>query len=221
MAKFTWNYIQPETTLDKFNSANFVFTDAAIATVKRAAFRLFPPGIEQNENTDDKFSNSFETQEFDVADGVSVFGTSVYGRLTFIPKSYEIPGVNYSAPPNLFESKEIIIDTAIISLNKSKSIVETMLQGRNGSIKEYIATGDFRISIQGVLTNNKIEDLKKYPKEEVKNLHDLLNINKPIYFYHSLLNLLGIDKMVVKSFSFSQQQGVINAQSFKIEAVSD
>ena len=61
----------------------------------------------------------------------------------------------------------------LISLGLTKTIVETATVGkyRKGTVKEYITTEDWSISIKGLCVD--LENIEKYPANQVQDLHDL------------------------------------------------
>ena len=104
--------------------------------------------------------------------------------------------------------KEFIFNECLISLNMEKNIVTTALQGRNGTIKEYISDGDYNITIDAGISNYTIDQEGEH------------NIDYPIEVQSDFLEIFGIKSAVVKSFDL-QQETHSNRQSINIQMLSD
>lgn len=87
-----------------------------------------------------------------------------------------------------------------------------------GSIKEYWTQDDFDINISGLLTDVATE--YAYPEDLVKELARYCKANQPIEVKCPLLNMLGITRMVIESYSLPFTKGPEN-QNYTIKAVSD
>ncbi|MCK0206220.1 DUF6046 domain-containing protein [Ornithobacterium rhinotracheale] len=124
-----------------------------------------------------------------------------------------------------FEFSEIII-----TLSQERNIVTTSLQGRDGTIKEYISDGDYAITLDAAIlpTNAVPQDEEstfaiaenRYPDEELKKLHRLLLEKKALEVQSDFLTLFDINSAVVKSYSL-QQETHSNRQSLQIQMLSD
>lgn len=107
---------------------------------------------------------------------------------------------------------------ALLDVNQQKNIVKTAVQGRNGTVKEYVSDGDYQVSIRGGLF---AEYSNAYPKEEVATLIKIMQSNKALKVTSEYLLQFQIYELVVENYSFSQKQGVQNVQLFDIKTVSD
>lgn len=120
--------------------------------------------------------------------------------------------------------KEFIFNECLISLNMEKNIVTTPLQGRNGTIKEYVSDGDYNISIDAGVSTYTIEQNGEYnidyPKDAVKELKDILSLPETLEVQSDFLEIFGIKSAVVKAFSL-QQETHSNRQSINIQMLSD
>ena len=113
---------------------------------------------------------------------------------------------------------KIILKECICLVTLEKNIVQTALQGRDGTIKEYISNGDFQVEIAAAISSEKGD----YPKEELKKLMGMLQINESIDVSrdNDFLNLFGINSLIVKSYGFNQETHS-NRQTFTICCLSD
>lgn len=148
--------------------------------------------------------------QFKGANRVSQLGTLVFSDLDISAASYSKDGQN-------FETKKINIDTVLFEVSQEKHIVRTAVQGRDGTVKEYISDGDYAVSIKGVLTGRNGE----YPRDAVSDLMEFLKAPISMKVNSWFLGQFGITDIVVLNFSLSQVEGLQNSQPFQINAVSD
>jgi hypothetical protein len=88
---------------------------------------------------------------------------------------------------------------------------------RRGTIKERWAEDDFSINIQGSFIH---PDLYTYPEDDVQKLMYYIRQKKALCVKNALFEMLGINQIVVESFSFPFSKGE-NVQNFSIDAYSD
>ena len=120
--------------------------------------------------------------------------------------------------------KEFVFNECLISLNMEKNIVTTALQGRNGTIKEYISDGDYNITIDAGISNYTIDQEGghniDYPIDAVAELKNILSLPETLEVQSDFLEIFGIKSAVVKSFDL-QQETHSNRQSINIQMLSD
>ena len=109
------------------------------------------------------------------------------------------------------------IDTVLYDINQTKEIIKTKIQGRSGTVKEYIADGDFVINIKGVITG----DNGVYPMDDVNYLADMLSLPIALKINSDLLATFGIFQVVVESYHIPQIEGGQSQQPFEINCISD
>lgn len=126
-----------------------------------------------------------------------------------------------------YAGSNIEIDECILSVTQEKNIVSTPLQGRDGTVKEYISDGDYIITAEIAVTNynQKGGDLNdessfEYPKEKLETLVKLLQVKDTIIVDSAFLDVFGVTSTVVKSYSL-QQETHSNRQSLQIQMLSD
>ena len=146
---------------------------------------------------------------------------------TSLPKVDEFKKHDWLAVPTLTaltlayggkNRQEIILKECVCMVTLEKNIVQTALQGRNGTIKEYISDGDYQVEIAAAITSEKDD----YPKEELKKLMGMLQTNESIDVAanNDFLNLFGISNLIVKSYGFNQETHS-NRQTFTVCCLSD
>jgi hypothetical protein len=109
------------------------------------------------------------------------------------------------------------IDDVLLSVSQSKKIVTTEIQGRDGTVKEYIGLDDYQIQINGRLNGNYNQN----PKELTRQLKIILSAGQPLEITSWYLQNLDITDIVIKDFNFAQTEGEYSTQYFSINALSD
>ncbi|HEY5390607.1 MAG TPA: DUF6046 domain-containing protein [Hanamia sp.] len=107
---------------------------------------------------------------------------------------------------------------ALLEVNMQKNIVKTAVQGRDGTVKEYISDGDYQVTIRGGLFS---PFSNAYPKEDMQTIMQLMKLNTPLTVISEYLLHFNVYELVVEDYSFSQKEGVQNVQLFEIKTVSD
>ncbi|GAA5096937.1 hypothetical protein GCM10023210_31340 [Chryseobacterium ginsengisoli] len=110
----------------------------------------------------------------------------------------------------------------LVSISLTKTIVETATVGkeRKGTVKEYICTEDYQISIKGVCMNP--DNLEEYPTEQVRELHEMFEINESLEVVSNpFFEMFGIRQIVLKEIQFDEMAGEQGLQKYTITAVSD
>ena len=142
----------------------------------------------------------------------SMFGTLVLSDFYF--NDITINGTDYT----MLKDNYSIIDVCLIQITKAKNIIETVVQGRSGKIKEYIGDDDYKIKITGILAG----DNGYYPHRKVEMLKDFLNLNYQLQITSSFLNeMYHIYNVVVNSYDFQMEEGKYSTQTFSIDLSSD
>lgn len=146
--------------------------------------------------------------------GTSSLGNPIYSNL--ILNTID-PYVDFLGKTQPGTSSNIVLETVLITIEQPIRIVKTEIQGRDGSVKEYIGQDDAKITINGMLTGSN----GGYPSATVANLKKWLDapVSKGVTAWW--LNDLGISQIVVESYSLPQMEGGISYQMFSISAISD
>jgi len=176
------------------NKAKFVLTSFGLDRLKVS---FYPP---QFQPTDQKL-------------GSSQFNTPIFTNLEFPAGSYE--PLDGGAT---IEYGPLVLDTILMDVTQSKNIVKTVLQGRNGTVKEYTSNGDYQINIKGAIVS---QDANKYPEDDVNTLVDILNVPSTLEVISDYLDLFGIDEVVVENYSLPQREGFRNMQLFNVRLIQN
>ena len=152
--------------------------------------------------------------------GVSLFGTPVFANLQFPIQTVQDLDGNSLQLPN------VALDGVLMTVTQTKNIITTPIQGRNGTVKEYISDGDYNISVQGVVSGRsfngfKIDDGNVYPETDVNSIIQIVKAPAQIRITSDFLDLFGISEVVVTDYDFPQTRGLRDNQAFTISLLSD
>jgi len=142
----------------------------------------------------------------------SMLGTPIFADLTLKGGSYvdNISGKTINYPT-------IKMASVLLTVSFASRIVKTEIQGRNGTIKEYIGEDDAKITIQGIISGTN----GHYPAYEVGqlNIWRTAPVSKAVTC--TFLQNIGIDNIVVESFDVPQIAGGYSYQTFSMSCISD
>lgn len=143
----------------------------------------------------------------------SYFGQPVFDII-------DIPSFSYIRP---IDGVKVVtaaqaLGTALIEINQSKLIVNTQVQGRSGTVKEYIGLSDYEVTITGAMIS---EHSNVPPRQQMQYLYDVLIAPVAINIYSNFLDYVRIYSLVVKDFKFTQIEGTRNAVGYVINCQSD
>lgn len=157
-------------------------------------------------------------QNFGDAD--TFLGRQIITDVKLVVKDYQVEQFN----PNTkkydrvtVSGSEIVLDTVLVDVRRSKNIIETTINGMDGTVKEYISNGDYQIQISGAIISNT----KGYPFEDVKKLVDILNAPVAIEIHSELLSIFNVFNIVVKDKDIPSREGYTNTQLFAFNCSSD
>lgn len=141
----------------------------------------------------------------------SALGTPVFCNFEIQPGSWtEDNGTVHEWPFLQF-------DTVLLTVDQSKNIVKTVIQGRNGTVKEYIADGDYQVNIKLLIIGSN----GVMPLQEVADLKRALDAPVALAVNSRFLQNLGVDNIVVESYIMPQMEGGYSYQAVEIRAISD
>ncbi len=112
----------------------------------------------------------------------------------------------------------------VIAINSRKTIVETALTERRGTVKELINVQDYDIVIKGFIINATHE----FPEQMVTRLRTIYEQNEPLSIKCPLTDIFlvrpdrkGSDKVVIKELKFPAVTGIKNVRPYELHLVSD
>jgi len=142
----------------------------------------------------------------------TLLGTPVFADLTLMGGQYtnNITGEVVTFP-------EIKLATVLLTVNFATRIVKTEIQGRDGTVKEYIGQDDAKVTVQGIVTGWN----GHYPAYEVNLLNEWRRAPISKSVVSAYLQNLGIKNLVVESFDLPQIAGGYSYQTFSMSCISD
>lgn len=220
--------------------ANFSFNleRAGGVDVSPGKFELVGGGVDFVKS---RFFSS-DLVEIDESDKTSFLGTPVFSNLELLPGKFtpygETTAINYEG---------LRIDTVLFTVTQQKNIIQTPIVGRQGTIKEYIADGDFVITCEGIIIGETVEGaaqketgdagagdagesgpiLKKqpignrYPDRDVNRFVKLMEVPEALKFRAPFLERFGSFDLVVDSYDLPESRGASNYQVFVLRLLSD
>ena len=134
---------------------------------------------------------------------ISKLGTQIFSDLQFVSVNGKV---------------HVPVDTVLFNVNQAKNIVRTSINGRDGTIKEYIGLDDYEVNIKGVICGEN----GVYPYDHVKNLVDFCRYDQSLGIISKFLNeLFEINEVVIKDYAFEQSEGSYSYQKFEINCWSE
>jgi Domain of unknown function (DUF6046) len=143
--------------------------------------------------------------------GLKLLGFAKPGQKYFTTVSLGYNGERFDLP-----------NEPLISFSIAKTIVETATVGRyrKGTVKEYITTEDYQITIKGICIDE--ENYETYPTEQVDMIRRMFEINDALEVIDNpFLELFEIRKLVIKDLQLDEMVGQQGLQKYTITAVSD
>lgn len=152
-----------------------------------------------------------------IPDKKSWLGTPVYDILRINAFSYTDEKGN-----QINIASVIDFETVLMEVTQTKNIITTAVQGRNGTVKEYISEGDYQISINGVISS-KYNNVAPFEIDinYVNSIFSMLKANVAIPISSNFLNMFQINSMVVLDYKFNQIEGARNTIGFSMNCLSD
>lgn len=130
-------------------------------------------------------------------------------------------GFEYYMPVTL---GDLPLEHPVVSVNCKKTLVETALTERQGTVKELISSEDWEITIRGLIISKD----GGFPEDEMQELTDLfykkesLELKCPItdiFLVHAEKE--GKAYVVIKEMSLPEVKGIMNVRPYELKLVSD
>lgn len=147
----------------------------------------------------------------DAAISTSLLNTPVYSDINFLPKEYTDNSGRTITTPG------VVYDAVLITVSQAKKIIRTEIQGRDGTVNEYIGMDDYQVTVNGIITGaNGV-----HPADDIATLRQVLTAPVAIDVACAYLQNLGIQSLVTMDYTFEQQAGGYSYQTFSITFVSE
>jgi len=109
----------------------------------------------------------------------------------------------------------------LVALQVQKRIIRTVVAGstRRGTVKELVATEDYKVSIKGVIVNEV--NPEAYPESDVSALRRLVEQRVAVKIDNTLCRLMGINKVIITGLTLNADVGFAGMQSYELNCESD
>lgn len=194
----------------KINNVVPIFASTAALIRAFGVRSVMIPKAKENDYESSRLSSGFQSPDAKLYD--SKIGTPVYADVTLEGGTYTD---NITGREVVFPT--IKIDSVLLTVSFASRIIKTEIQGRNGTVKEYIGEDDASVTIQGVITGWN----GHYPAAEVSALNEWRRAPIAKNVTSTYLQNLGITSLVVEGMSVPQIAGGYSYQTFTINCVSD
>ena len=162
--------------------------------------------------------------------GSPYYASDANGREYYMPVSITYPNGSGSAANLLNTDANAPMTTwqlpyPVISVASRKTIVETPLTERRGTVKELINIQDYEITIKGFIINS---DGNEFPENDVITLRNIYEQNIALSIQCPLTDIFllrpdrsGSDQVVIRELTFPAITGVKNVRAYQLRMVSD
>lgn len=162
---------------------------------------------------------------------IAVMGlsTALGKKLEVQEEAFNFPVQVYEGVPTLtsvafrYKNEVVFLAECLCTVNMEKNIIVTPLQGRDGTVKEFISDGDYQITLEAAVSSYDAPgngDRHSYPMEQLQDLIRLLKVKDGLEIQSDFLALFGILSVVVRQYGFVQETHS-NRQGFMLELLSD
>jgi hypothetical protein len=108
----------------------------------------------------------------------------------------------------------------IVEIRSIKKIVETEIDGQDGSFKELYSLGDYAITIRGVAVDENYDN-EDYPEELVRKLRTINELRHHLEVVGPLFTLFNIKYLAIREFNLVPQPGAISMVPYEFICSSD
>jgi hypothetical protein len=117
------------------------------------------------------------------------------------------------------DGSKFMLQNTVSSIASKKTIVETPLVSRQGTVKEEISIDDWEINVKGIMVSPDWD----YPDQQVSDLKELYNLNESLAIENARTSLLlkENENVVIRSLKLPEVKGRKNVQAFEIDLISD
>jgi hypothetical protein len=115
--------------------------------------------------------------------------------------------------------RALLLQNTVSSFANKKTIVETPLVNRKGTVKEEISTSDWQINVRGIIVSQD----GNYPEERVNELREWYERGEALEIENARASLLldGNEMVVINDLKFPEIRGNKNMQAFEMNLTSD
>jgi len=109
-------------------------------------------------------------------------------------------------------------DSCIVTINQQRNIIKTPIQGRNGTVKEYISDGDYSISLKGSIFGDRPD---KAPNQIMNDIYNLFVEPNELWIESNFIQYFGVQYVVIENYTITQVEGSRSRIDIDIQMISD
>jgi hypothetical protein len=145
----------------------------------------------------------------------SIYGTPVMSNLVLgsSPLFFTYTDID----GNIQTQDSVNLECCVMTISRPKNTIKTVLEGRDGTVKQFISSGDYKIDVTAIIAT----DDESYPLILIDTLNNIFNIPDSIPVKSLLLNQLGISSVVIDDHTMTQEEGFYNQQKISFTMSSD
>lgn len=214
--------------------AEFIIAKGVLRQVAKANFNIAKAiGIHSGRI----FAFRAQRSEVEEPDATSYLGTPMFDPIRIKGGSYfELDDIDKENPvpyPDAegADGNGLIMPAVLIEVTQTKNIITTAIQGRNGTVKEFISDGDFSVTLTGVIVGRneggEVKDIGNvYPSDDVNKLITICKVPDSIEIISDFLGLFSDPKIenprfVITDYNIPQREASRDMQPFQISLLSD
>lgn len=110
-------------------------------------------------------------------------------------------------------------DSTVMRVTGGKRIIETDLNTDKGTFKELWSNNDWLVVLRGFIVQH--DGTENYPKDQVRELRQLIDEQKSLEVESEMCTLFGIDLLAVYDYDFPELIGSPSVQPFELRCKSD
>jgi hypothetical protein len=189
---------------EAYYGISFVVESAAISLLKSKFYgeQLSKIGVEDQQSL--------------INNGKSILGTPIISNIVLGDSINTIFNfIDFDG--SVKQANSINLECCLITLSRQKNIVETILEGRDGVVSQFISNGAYKIDITCIIATTD----NSWPSSIMKDLDSIFTIPDSIPITSDLLNLFNIHSMIIKDHNMTQEEGYYNQQTITFSGISD
>ena len=94
--------------------------------------------------------------------------------------------------------------SAIVEVSATQLWAKNKVNGRQGTVKQFLGLGDYEISVEAVVVS---ENGRDYPEKQMKTWQNIFQVGKELSVTYQHLQVFGIDTVIINSFTINQKKG--------------
>lgn len=153
-------------------------------------------------------------------DGLEALSVNVVNRSSLLNTPILMPLKIQISPKGEPTEFFTLPNEPIVEIRGTKKIVETEIDGQDGSFKELYSLGDYMITIRGVAVDENYSN-ENYPEELVRKLRTVYELRHHLEVVGPLFTIFNIKYIAIKDFNLVPNAGEQSMAPYEFVALSD